>query len=621
MEVSTDIGFRRSPFWLLVLALLVAAQGWLTLHLFGPGLSLDRLTNDEPVLDGRHPLHSYHGLLGNRAWHEWQVTTCFDPAFQAGYPKTPIFDSGSRPAELFYLIGGPTPGSYKIGLAVCCLLVPLAFALAGRGVGLGASGCCLAALIGGTLWWSPPCRALLDAGDLDLLAGGMVIPVYITWLGRFWRNPGPVEWLVVAGSAAVGWYMQPLVMLGAVPISLLFNLWAFRGVRFAWNLGLCSANIGAIAVNSFWLWGWVTSLWMYVPYGGEESVGSIWPASAQEWEAFMPHDPLELGVCAIGLVGLVVMGRRNLVGAVLLGTGTILYALAGGAGRLFPAVADLGGQKATSVGVWCCSVAAAYALTAIAGGIGSSSGVKPLGLIWLVVGLAGLTLGFDIPRRWDVKPLELGLGASREDMVRTIRERSTPDGRILWEDVADTGRGSGWSALLPELTQRPFLGGLSNEASIDHMHVRLVDGKLIGRPVGDWSDEELSRFFVRFNVTRIVCRTSESTARVRRIPGATQIAEFKDAGGVMFAIDRRPSYVLSGRATVTQMDWKRVALSDLEPDENGVVVLSMHHTANLRVTPGYVLIEKDVDVIDPIPMLRLRLPGPVSRVTMTWKGD
>jgi hypothetical protein len=89
----------------------------------------------------------------------------------------------------------------------------------------------------------------------------------------------------------------------------------------------------------------------------------------------------------------------------------------------------------------------------------------------------------------------------------------------------------------------------------------------------------------------------------------------------MFAIDRRPSYVLKGRAVVTQMDWKRVALSDIEPDEEGVVVLSLHYHTHWRVTPGYVMIERDVDVTDPVPMIRLRLPGPVSRLTMTWKGE
>src|SRR5262245_41363952 len=148
MDESADVGFRRSPGWLVVLAMLVCAQGWLTLRLFGPGIPADRITNDDPVLDGRHPLHSYHGLLGSRVWHARATTTCYDPAFQAGYLKTPIFDSGSRPAELFYLIGGPGAGSYKLGLAVCCLLAPIAFALAARGIGLGAGHACLGALVG-----------------------------------------------------------------------------------------------------------------------------------------------------------------------------------------------------------------------------------------------------------------------------------------------------------------------------------------------------------------------------------------------------------------------------------------------------------------------------------------
>jgi len=309
------------------------------------------------------------------------------------------------------------------------------------------------------------------------------------------------------------------------------------------------------------------------------------------------------------------------VAAVLIGIGALVYAAAGGAGRLWPVLGELGAQKVLSVGVWCCAVPCAYGLTAIAGGIGSSSGFRPLGLVWLAIGLAGLTYGLDVPRRWDVTPLEIGLGKERQDVIRTIRERSTPEGRIMWEDLMDAPRGSGWTAMLPELTQRTFLGGLAPEASIDHMHARLANGKLAGRPVEDWTDDELTRFFDRYNVTRVICRTPESTARFRRLRVAAVVAEFKDNAGVMFALDRRPTYVLKGRATVTQMDWKRVALNDIEPDEEGVVVLSLHHHAQWRVSPGYVTIERDVDVTDPVPMIRLRVPGPVTRLTMTWKGE
>ena len=74
-------------------------------------------------------------------------------------------------------------------------------------------------------------------------------------------------------------------------------------------------------------------------------------------------------------------------------------------------------------------------------------------------------------------------------------------------------------------------------------------------------------------------------------------------------------------AQIAQMDWRRVALSDAEPDADGVLVLSLHHQANWRVSPAYITIEKDVDVNDPIPMLRLRMPGPAARVTLTWKGE
>ncbi|MEI4927238.1 hypothetical protein Q8G50_32485, partial [Klebsiella pneumoniae] len=85
----------------------------------------------------------------------------------------------------------------------------------------------------------------------------------------------------------------------------------------------------------------------------------------------------------------------------------------------------------------------------------------------------------DLPRRWTVEPLEIGLGSHREEVVRVIREKSTAEGRVLWEDISDPRSRAGWTALLPELTQRPFLGGLSPDLSIDHMQLRLADGRLV----------------------------------------------------------------------------------------------------------------------------------------------
>ena len=38
----------------------------------------------------------------------------------------------------------------------------------------------------------------------------------------------------------------------------------------------------------------------------------------------------------------------------------------------------------------------------------------------------------------------------------------------------------------------------------------------------------------------------------------------------------------------------------------------------VSVAPSNVRVERELDPFDPIPLLRLRLPGPVMRLTLTW---
>src|SRR5207248_4164669 len=137
---------------------LLGAHGNLALQLFGPAASWDAVWDDEPVVSGRHPLHYYHAGLSALAWQRSHSFVCFDPTFQAGYPKTPVFDGGGRPAELVLVLAGGEDkiAAYKIGLFALCLLVPLAFAVAARGIGVAAGGACLAAALGACVWWTHP---------------------------------------------------------------------------------------------------------------------------------------------------------------------------------------------------------------------------------------------------------------------------------------------------------------------------------------------------------------------------------------------------------------------------------------------------------------------------------
>src|SRR5947209_14005859 len=134
---SLGIGLLR----ILPLLGLFAWHAWLTLTLFGSENPWQQLLDDRPILSGRHAFHLYHARLGAQSFRERGTLCCFDPAFQAGYPKTPVFDDGARPAELFLGLAGGVycPAAYKIGFAVCCLAVPLVLLLAARGAGLGRS--------------------------------------------------------------------------------------------------------------------------------------------------------------------------------------------------------------------------------------------------------------------------------------------------------------------------------------------------------------------------------------------------------------------------------------------------------------------------------------------------
>src|SRR5207237_3798506 len=98
-----------------------------------------------------------------------------DPAVQACYPKTPVYDSGSRPAEVFLALAGGdySPRAYKIGFACCCLAAPGFLMFAARMLGLGRTSSLLATLAGLFVWWSLPGRELLENGDLEVLLAGL----------------------------------------------------------------------------------------------------------------------------------------------------------------------------------------------------------------------------------------------------------------------------------------------------------------------------------------------------------------------------------------------------------------------------------------------------------------
>jgi hypothetical protein len=634
MELATDSRTSRprwrTSLWGLVFVALLAWQAWQTLGLFGADQPWQRLLDGQPILSGRHALHLYHGYLGARSFRERGTLSCYDPAFQAGYPKTPLFDSGSRPAELFLTLGGGTyrPEAYKIGLAACYMLVPFLIALAGHGAGLGGGATCLATAASLLVCCGTPGRQLLESGDLDWLLGALLLAALAGLLVRFHHDPGIGCWFGVLFLGIAGWFVKPALMAGFLPLVLVYYL--STGVRHgpAWHGALLAGLIGAVLIHFAWLRDALASWWICTPPQpagtllSHRTLHTIWAAPL--WGD--ARDRVLAGaLLGAGAVGVLLWNAwRERAAARLFGLGSTGLLVLAVAGIAWEPVSRLGTERLVVPALWFAAVPAAHAMAQACRFVGRWVGrflLSGLIISSLAVG-CGLIAWFGLAplccQGVASEPLALGLGPEREELLDSLRSYTTPEARILWEEGIDWPDGPGWTALLPILTERPFMGGLDPDGGIEHSHATLKRGVLAGRPVADWSDAELEEFCRRYNLGWVACWSQAAVARFRRWPGAEFLTALPgESAGCLFQLPFR-SFVLKGQARLLHADVEHIALADVVPEE-GQVVLSMHYQSGLTASTGRVQIEREPDPQDPIPFIRLRLTGPVARVVLTWK--
>ena len=621
----------NSTLWLLLLPALLAGQAWATFGLFGH--SWDDLRDDRPILSGRHPLHLYHGHLGARTLLERGSVSCFDPAFQAGYPKTPVFDPGSRPAEMVLaLVGGDfRPSAYKIALAVFCTIVPMVVFFAARMLGLQRGPAVVATLLAQCVWWGRPGREALEVGDIDLLLAGLALLAQLGFLVRYHRRPGVFALLGVVLSGLIAWLAHPLLSGLLLPLVMLFYFSVSARHRLAWHLPLFAGLLVALGANAFWLFDWVSYWWILVPAGPD---GTLPPARAiwAFWELPVWGEGSERVFTALlvvsALIGVGVLHRRRRQGAVLLGPavlGLLALAVFGACREPF---ARMGAANLLTPALLYATVPAGAAIVWGMGLLRRVGGVAAPILVALVSLGAAYFTAPNSDRPWIPSPLTIGLGDERTSLVADLEAKSDETARILWEDRQEPRRLPRWAALLPHLTGRAFVGGLDPEEAIEHATTGLREDRLAGRPLGEWTDTDLAAYCRRYNVGWIVCRSEASLLRFRLWKAAKPAEELPSVEGVsrwLIPIERERSFALKGAVTWKSADSQGILLADLVPqavpgESAGQVVLSLHYQSGMRVRPSRIRLEKAVDPQDTIPFVRLRTDEPVGRVFITWDG-
>ena len=72
-----------------------------------------------------------------------------------------------------------------------------------------------------------------------------------------------------------------------------------------------------------------------------------------------------------------------------------------------------------------------------------------------------------------------------------------------------------------------------------------------------------------------------------------------------------------GSARIISADTGQIILADVIPSR-GLVVLSLHYQTGLVASPGRVEVERELDFRDPIPLIRLRMDEPATRLQLRW---
>jgi hypothetical protein len=627
------------------------------------------LDDDHPVIVVDHALHLYHGALGSRFLRDHGTTWGFDPFFMAGYPETPVWDSSSNPSILFQAVagGGYHPRAYNLGLLACSILALACIPAGAAATGLGQWEIALAALVGWLYFHCGWPDMFWRSGLFAFVTASCGVVLLLGLLVRFERRPVGGSWAALAGTGAVVWFAHvttPILALGAV---LGCRLASARRYSWRWYAALVAAAIVALAINLFWL----VPLWRFSAIRSAQSFfmtpPSGWILVAKYYSAD-PDSRLGLLILVLGVIGLAAWHREGR---------RVPAATFGGAALMCLALALFGGQwTVTRTLEPLRFVVPLHLLLAIPAGSavvrgsarlargvgGGRRGTLLTALAWSAAAIAAFA---NVPQSFRFltqqllvqRPLIAGLRPEMNLLVRWLRDNTDSTARILFEDQlrlyeATDPESTHWTTLLPFLLgddQRQFIGGEYQMAFILHHRVASFgDFQLGGRPIDDWTSEQLRAYCDLYNIGWVVCWSPlarfcfdewEQAHRMAILPRhhsagrpisdnayarraltshdpdlADRYLSAGEGQYVIYRVQRPHSFVLTGQGNVARVGFNRIELTDLIPSE-GSVVLSFHWLDTWWANPP-LLVEPHPIHVDPVPLVRISTPAPVKRLIL-----
>jgi hypothetical protein len=617
VKQHTTFGFRDRPQWLLALVLVLIGQFGIGVKWLGGFESGSYQFNNEPITSGEYPLRLYHAGLGAETLRSNFGSTCYDPNFQAGYPKTPIFDAAARPLEPALALWNDHqqwPMVSKWFLLSLLLSVPLVLCAVARGFQIPAMASILVALGGAVLCWMNPVLTLLIRGRIDLFCLGLAILLFLGGLARYSTQPGLTAWLQLAVASVVGWYVHPVGWTTLLPAVACYYVFNAPRHGLAWHLGSVAVLLVGAGLNLWWLGEWFNFWWLRGSHGDAlgHNVGDLSVPDFSTPILQFSSWPLLIGAC----IGLVLMMKRERRGAVAV----LLLTVAGAItmtrlAEWWPWLNREGAIHATALIPAVLLIPNAFAIAQVC----KSMAILPVGVV--------LVCGFFAIHSWNAdvsaytgpvlpKPasLTIGWGEAEGEFIGMMRKHTTREARILIEELPGE-----CLALLPVATERMFLGGLDCSSNTEAAFLSLRNNSFAGRSLSEITVEEQRQAMRKYNIGWVVCRSPAAVQFWSRLTGVVTVAVSKKHDTTLLKLPHQPSFILSGTANVEVIERSRIVLTNVVPDADGLLKLSFHYQKQLHAGPMVQEVLPEKDLHDPMPFLTLKVPGNVSRVVVSWE--
>ena len=610
------------PLVLIVAIFSLHAFGLLSLFDVLPGLY-----NPDPIIEQDWGLHFHHLKSLEAFWQQDKSSWGYNPLFMAGYPSNTIQDLSIKLFEFLALalsLIALTPIQwFKISAFITMAAIPWLMYFSARNLfareQIRNTAAVAAALLGTIYWWNSLPREMFFYGMI-----GYPTAAYATILGvslcyRLAQQQTSwavhIAWMLFA-ITILPLHVQSLIIFLPCIVALLIA--RPRLIQRYLVLSTVGAATISLALNLVWIMPAFThrgddvsqtiveQLALFVSADPLTLVKdylalkNYWSFRQSFWEKGVRLMLLILGTT--GTVKLLRRGDKNL--GILLLAGLISLFLITYFNFLIPALQAWQPMRFKVPFDLFLAIATAYALADWLMANSAASRVYSYTVPSLLLA-ASVTFLINLVQTESQGKLRLRTLIRPEivEIARWVQQRTPDEARVLFEESGDeTGfvyDGMYLSSFIPHWSGRALIGGPINLYNDRHHFAEFHSGRLLGRDIQGFTDEEIKKYFRLYNIGAVVAFHPASLKRLRSIPGLITLD--RRIGPVHLMTVNQPSdWFVQGQGQIT------ATLNRLEVSTSGAkeVILKYHWLDGLVSNPPATIIPIKI-YDDPIPFIKV----------------